>query len=66
MQKDVLLFLDESSRHWVVVRRVLGAQIVCLVIAIARDWDLLLHNEEIFTSGPLIITVSIIVWPDAV
>ena len=36
-----------------------------LVTAIARDWDFLLHDEEIFTSGPLGITVSIIVWPDA-
>jgi len=38
---------------------------VCLVTAIVRDWDLLLHGEEIFTSGPLGMTVSIIVWPDA-
>ena len=40
-------------------------QIVCLVTAIARDWDLLLHDEEIFTSVPLGITVSSLVWSDA-
>ena len=40
-------------------------QIVCIVTAIARDWDFLLHDEEIFTLGPLGITFSSLVWPDA-
>ena len=60
--EDVLWFSNEPTRHgefWV-------HQIVCLVTAIAQDWGLLLHDEEIFTLGPLGITVSIIVWPDAV
>lgn len=49
---------DSKGEFWV-------HQIVCQVTAIARDWDLFLHNEEIFTSGPLGITVSSLVWPDA-
>ena len=39
--------------------------LVCLVTTIVQDWDLLLHGEEIFTSDQLGVTVSIIVWPDA-
>ena len=61
----MLWFLDESSRYWEVVKFWVH-WIVCLVTAIVQDWDLLLQGEEIFTLGPLGMTVSIIVWPDAV
>ena len=54
-----------ASRNYRYVWDVSVCQMVLLVTVIVQEWDLLLHNEEILTLGPLGMTVSILVWPDA-